>query len=121
MQEIPEFRKMLSRWKRFLFHQKYRFDLGHQSLAMMNFALLIIAASDKLRYYTNIPRTWILLVVAVPLGFIVVWLVGLFLDKVVRYSQAYSLVAVKRNPIWTDHLAQMERVEKKLDLLLEKT
>ena len=62
--------KELSRWKWFFFSQKYRFDLGNQFLAMVNFALLIIAASDKLRYYTGVQRAWMLVAVAVPLGFL---------------------------------------------------
>jgi hypothetical protein len=87
----------MSRWKWFLLNQKYRFDLGHQFLVFLNFTLLVIAASDKLRYYTNIPRTWMLVAAAVPFGFVSVWLFGLFLDKVVRYSETYNQLAVPRS------------------------
>jgi hypothetical protein len=114
-------RQILSRWKGFLFHQKYRFDLGHQFLVFLNFTLLIIAASDKLRYYTNISRTWMLVLFAVPLGFVGVWLFGTFLDKVVRYGQAYNLEVAKRNPIIEDQMAHLKRIEEKIDKLSSKS
>ena len=109
---------VLSRWKWFFFNQKYRFDLGHQFLVFINFALLVIAASDKLRYYTNVPRTWMLVAVAVPLGFLGVWLVGTFLDKVIRYGQAYNIEATKRSPIWDEQRQRLARIEEKLDQLV---
>ncbi len=118
--EPTDVRQVLSRWKWFLFHQKYRFDLGHQFLVFLNFTLLIIAASDKLRYYTNIPRTWVLLVVAVPCGFLGVWLFGTFLDKFVRYGQAYNIEASKRNPVLEEQMALLRRLEEKLDRLAER-
>lgn len=111
---------VLSRWKWFLFHQKYRFDLGHQFLVFLNFTLLLITASDKLRYYTNIPRTWVLVAVAVPLGFAGVWLFGTFLDKVVRYGQAYNIEAAKRNPLIEEQMAQLKRLEEKMDRIEKK-
>ena len=114
-------RGMLSRWKWFFFNQKYRFDLGQQFLAMVNFALLVIAASDKLRYYTGIQRAWLMVVFAVPLGFLGMWLVGFFLDRVVKYGQAYNLEAVKRNPVWDEQKAYLRSIEEKLELVLERT
>lgn len=120
MAETEDLRKTLSRWKKFLFHQKYRFDLGHQFFVFLNLTLLIIAASDKLRYYTHIPRTWILVAIVVPFGFVGVWLFGFFLDRFVRYGQAYNLEAIKRNPIWDKHQTQMDSIEKKLDQIQNK-
>jgi len=110
-------RKELSKWKWFLFSQKYRFDLGYQFLAFLNFTLLVITASDKLRYYTNLPRTWMLVLAAVPAAFLGVWMFGLFLDRVVRYGQAYNIEANKRNPIGEEQLAALRRIEEKLDRL----
>lgn len=115
-----EIRKELSKWKWFFFRQKYRFDLGYQFLAVMNFTLLLIAASDKLRYYTNISRTWILVAIAVPCGFLGMWIFGLFLDKIVRYSQAYNLEASKRNPLWDEQKELLVRIERNLKELEDK-
>ncbi|MBU2572901.1 MAG: hypothetical protein KKH28_02340 [Elusimicrobia bacterium] len=114
-------RKELSRWKWFFFNQKYRFDLGHQFLAMVNFALLVIAASDKLRYYTSVQRTWVLVAAAVPLGFLGMWLVGFFLDRFVKYGQACNIEAVKRNPLWDEQKAYLQRIEARLGILMERT
>lgn len=114
-------RQELSRWKWFFIGQKYRFDLGQQFLVFVNFTLLLITASDKLRYYTNIPRTWILVAVAVPLGFLGMWLFGLFLDKVVRYAQAVNLEAAKRNPLWEEQMEVLRRIEGRLELLEKKS
>lgn len=119
MSTIPsELHKELSRWKWFFFNQKYRFDLGYQFLTLLNFVLLVITASDKLRYYTNIPRTWILVVAAIPTGFLGVWLFGFFLDRVVKYGQAYNLEAVKRNPVYDQQKAQLDRIETALSKLV---
>lgn len=107
-------RKELSRWKWIFFQQKYRFDLGHQFLAVLNFALLVIAASDKLRYYTGVPRTWMLILIAIPLGFFGMWLLGYFLDNVVRYGQAYSLEQAKRNPSVEENRERLKRIEELL-------
>ncbi len=105
-----------ARLKWFFLNQKYRFDMGHQFLAILNFTLLVIAASDKLRYYTDIPRTWMLLLIAVPAGFGGVWLFGYFLDKV-RYSQAYILEAGKRNPFQEEQTAAFQRIESELSAI----
>jgi hypothetical protein len=118
MSTLPEgIQKELSRWKWFFFNQKYRFDLGYQFLALINFILLVITASDKLRYYTNISRTWVLVICAVPFGFAGVWIFGYFLDRVVKYGQAYNLEAVKRNPMWDIQKAQLDRIEAEIKAL----
>ncbi len=110
-------RKGLSHWKWFFLNQKYRFDLGYQFLALLNFTLLVIAASDKLRYYTNIERTWALLLVIVPMGFVGMWFFGFFLDKVVRYGEAYNLEAVKRNPLWGEQKQMLMNIQSDLELI----
>jgi hypothetical protein len=97
--------------RQFFLRQKFRFDLGYQFLALINFTLLLIAASDKLRYYTNIPRTWILILVFVPFCFFLVWVVGYYLDRRIRYSEGYNLESMKRNPVWAEHKAQLDRIE----------
>lgn len=115
-----DLRQGLSRLKWFLFNQKYRFDLGYQFMTVLNFTLLLITASDKLRFYTGISRTWILVLVALPLGYLGVWIFGLFLDKFVRYGQAYNLEAVKRNPLFDMQKEQMDRIERQITMLAQK-
>ena len=110
----PALRKRLAQWREFFFAQKYRFDLGQSFLVIVNFTLLIITASDKLRIFFGIPRLASLLIVIVPLGFIGVWIFGYFMDKVVRAAQMSERQSMKRSEVWADHNAQMDRIERAL-------
>jgi hypothetical protein len=107
-------RKRLAQWREFFFAQKYRFDLGQSFLVIVNFTLLIITASDKLRIFFGIPRLASLLIVIVPLGFIGVWIFGYFMDKVVRAAQMSERQSMKRSEVWSEHNAQMDRIERAL-------
>jgi hypothetical protein len=116
-------RQKLARWREVFFAQKYRFDLGQSFLTVVNFTLLVITASDKLMTFFGVPRLYALVFALVPLGFIGVWLFGLFMDKVVRAGQMAERQAVRRSEVWTDHNEQMNRLEKDLTeirLLLQK-
>jgi hypothetical protein len=110
----PGYRHRLARWREMLFAQKYRFDLGQSFLVVVNFTLLIITASDKLQHFFGIPKLTSLLTVIVPLGFVGVWCLGYFMDKVVRAPQMTERQTLKRSEIWTKHLEQMERIEAEL-------
>lgn len=114
-------RVMLSRWKRFLFTQKYRFDLGFQFLAIVNFMLLVVTAATSLRAYMTLPKTSVLVAVAVPCALAGVWLFGWFLDQVVRYGQAYNIEAHRRNPVAEEHIALLRSIEAKVDSLRGET
>jgi hypothetical protein len=112
--EPQALRKRLATWREFFFAQKYRFDLGQSFLVIVNFTLLIITASDKLRIFFGIPRLASLLIVIVPIGFIGVWIFGYFMDKVVRAAQMSERQSMKRSEVWADHNAQMDRIERSL-------
>ncbi len=43
------------RFPTFLARQKYRFDIGQGFLALVNFAFVVIAASDKLTTLFHVP------------------------------------------------------------------
>jgi hypothetical protein len=105
------FKVRLARWREIFFSQKYRFDLGQSFLVIVNFTLLIITASDKLMIFFGIPRLRELLVVIIPLGFVGVWLFGLFMDKVVRAAQMAERQSTKRSEVWRKHDEQMNRME----------
>ncbi len=107
-------RLTLARWREFFFAQKYRFDLGQSFLTVVNFTLLIITASDKLMIFFGVPRLYSLVVALVPLGFIGVWLFGLFMDKVVKAGQMAERQAVRRSEVWSSHNNQMDRLEHEL-------
>ena len=116
-------RQRLARWREVFFAQKYRFDLGQSFLVIVNFTLLIITASDKLSIFFGIPRLRSLLMVIVPLGFLGVWIFGYFMDKIVKAGQMAERQSMKRSEVWTQHNAQMDRLEqeiKEMKQLLEK-
>lgn len=94
----------------YLTEQKYRFDLGRQFLTYVNFALLIIAASDKLKAVVPL-RITEMVMVFVPLAFLGSWAFGYFLDVVVRFPQSQMMVAESRSPHW-------QMTQKKLDRII---
>ncbi|MBI3586946.1 MAG: hypothetical protein HY088_07450 [Ignavibacteriales bacterium] len=108
-----ELRQRLAKWREIFFAQKYRFDLGQSFLVVLNFTLLIITASDKLQIFFGL-RLRSLLILIVPLGFIGVWVFGYFMDKVVRAAQMAERQSMKRSEMWTNHNAQMDRMEREL-------
>ncbi|HII94937.1 MAG: hypothetical protein ABFD15_09075 [Methanofastidiosum sp.] len=99
--------------RRSLLEQKYRFDLGRQFLVYVNFALLIIAASDKIKLIIDLKTTELLLVL-VPLSFIATYILGYILDKFVKFPQATQMVEAKRSPYT---LMTQEKLDKIIELL----
>lgn len=79
----------------FLARQKYRFDLGQGFLAIVNFAFVVIAASDKITSLVDVPAK-ILVPVLVPLALVLVWLLGAWLDRM-QFAQAYCAEQNRRN------------------------
>ncbi|MFA5927745.1 MAG: hypothetical protein WC838_00370 [Candidatus Margulisiibacteriota bacterium] len=106
-------RKKLATWRDFLIRQKTRFDLGIQFLTFLNFALLVMAASDKIKIF--IPMQTRLLVVAfVPLAFFGVWAFGHFLEKVVKFPQQSDRMRAELSP--TNKLTQ-DKLDRIIELL----
>jgi len=104
----------LKNWRRSIVEQKYRFDLGRQFLVYVNFALLIIAASDKIKLVINLSTTELLMVL-VPLSFIATYLLGYVLDKFVKFPQASQMVEAKRSPYTLMTQEKLDKILEKLD------
>jgi Mg2+/Co2+ transporter CorB len=79
----------------FLARQKFRFDLGQGFLAIVNFAFVVLAASDKIATPIHLPAK-ITVSVLVPLAVMMVWSLGVVLDKI-QFSQAYQEEQNRRN------------------------
>lgn len=105
---------MLSKLRELFFKQKYRFDLGLQFLVFVNFALLVITASDKLRQYFGF-RASESLIIFLPAAFIATWLFGYFLDKVVKSPQAQERQNIARSEAWNKLYKKLDEIEKKVD------
>lgn len=104
---------MLSKLRDFFFRQKYRFDLGLQFLVFLNFALLVVTASDKLRQYFGLKASESLLIL-LPAAFVATWLFGFFLDKVVKSPQAQERQSLERSHAWKRLYRKLDSIEEKL-------
>lgn len=102
---------MKGRIANFLFAQKFRFDLGRDFMGVINFGLLLVAASDKLKSWFGIDKTSTFVVLAVAGGFFCVWLWGFFMDRVMRYNENYSNAQHKRNPHALENYERLKRIE----------
>jgi hypothetical protein len=79
----------------FLARQKYRFDIGTGFLAVVNFAFVVLAASDKITTLVHVPAK-ILVPILVTSAFLLVWLLGFILDKM-QFMEAYQEEQNRRN------------------------
>lgn len=111
---MKELMKKLRRW---FVLQWFRFKLAQQFLSLISFCMLVIAISDKVKFRTHIERTSTLLVIIPAASFLLVWLIGVFLDKRVKYYDEESLIACERQPVTVDIHKILERIEKKVDAL----
>jgi len=106
----------LARIRNFFLEQKYRFDLGTQFLSYLNLALLIIAASDKLKLI--VPwRISEFLLVLIPAAFIMAWCLGYVLDRFVRYPQASMKLVESRSPSTVLVHQKLDRMGKEISAL----
>lgn len=85
---------------KFLARLKYRFDLGQSMLTVVNFCLLVLAASEKLATFWPIPARTLLLIV-VPSALVGVWFLGWVLDRS-HFAARYTDEQNKRNAILSE-------------------
>lgn len=108
------FRQNLSKLRDFLVEQHFRLLIGIQLLTIINFVLLVVAASDKIQ--TIIPlAAYYLLIIMVPAALIGVWLFGLFMDKVIKYPTTFYKTQTNRNPQIMEVLNIVKKIEKKIE------
>jgi hypothetical protein len=112
----PIIKQRLSRFRNIFFREKYRFDQGNAFLVFLNFTLLVISLVRQSHGDKNMILYYIIL------GFIGTWILGYFLDKVVRVQDAQEKIAFKRSPIWQEnfnyhhnHKSKINEVNKKLE------
>lgn len=90
----------------------FQFICGMQFMSLINFALLIVTASDKLQSIFNIPSAT-LIAIAIPLGFAGIWLLGFVLDVLLKYSTKQMETSEKRSPAF-------RQLNNKLDELIRR-
>lgn len=94
--------------------QKYRFDQGIQFLVFLNFALLVVTASDKLKAFFGIDNTPMLVAGMILAGFVGVFVFGYFLDRFVRQQQRQEMEMGRRSYLWQKTFANEEQILKEL-------
>lgn len=82
---------------KFLAKQKFRFDLGISFMSVVNFAFIVIAASDKLALVIHTSIT-VMLIALVPGTIFAVWFFGYILDKC-EFFHAYKEEQNDRNKL----------------------
>ena len=112
---------MLARKARdFAAEQWWRFLLGLQMLTLVNFVLLVITASDKLKIVIPIDYTSELVLLLVPVALVGAWFVGMILERYVKFPQAQERAAKKRSPTWNENFSKLDEISAKLDKLEKK-
>lgn len=80
---------------RFIARQKLRFDIGVGFISVINFALIVVSASDKLGAWFDVPAFGVV-AVSIPTVIISIWSLGFALDRG-RYWDAYQAESNNRN------------------------
>lgn len=100
--------------RNFFAEQWWRFLIGIQFLTLINFTLLTITASDKIKLILPL-RTEVIVLIFLPMAFVSVWLFGLVLEKYVKFPQQQEKEYQKRSPLWNENFERLERIEKMLE------
>lgn len=109
-------KEKLGMFRNTFFREKYRFDQGNAFLVFLNFTMLVTSLVKQSHGNQSLVAWYVVL------GFTGTWILGYFLDKIVRVQDASERVAFKRSPIWKrnfDHHSQINRkienINKKID------
>lgn len=96
------------------FKQKYRFDLAVTYIALLNFALLAVTASDKVMPLFGIKNTSTFVLMFIPLSFVMVWIFGYFMDTYVKSQRMTELEVLQRSPSWKKVYDDLDEIKKLL-------
>ena len=108
---IQKFKEPLTKLRDKLVRLKFFMDIGISFLTIINFALLVVTASDKLRNIIPV-GTWTLVFILVPAAFILVISFGWFLDRIVNYQSSYYKIQTDRVPQTIEMLERIRNMEK---------
>jgi len=97
-------------FRRFFVKWKYRFDMGYQFMALLNLILLSITSSNHLKNLLHMANTYFVVGLTIAFGFVGVFGLGWFLDRGIRYMEAYNDEAMSRNPQWDLMMEKMDRI-----------
>jgi len=117
---IEEGEKMIREIRDFVAEQWWRFLIGIQLLTLVNFVLLVITASDKLKSFLGIQYTAELVLLFTPLALAGIWFFGLVLERYIKFPQAQERAAISRSPAWNRNFKMLGDIEKRLERMEKK-
>ncbi len=111
---MDKFRPYLWEFRKNFFREKYRFDQGNAFLVFVNFALLVANLVTKNGGDGSNIKYFIIL------GLGGTWLLGFFLDKIVRIQDIQEKTSLQRSPIWRENFLDHDEQNEKLEKLIER-
>lgn len=111
---------LLKKLRDFAAEQWWRFLIGIQVLTLINFALLVVTASDKLKNVIPVEYTAELVLIFVPLALLGVWVAGLVLEKYIKFPQAQERAARERSPTWNENFKRLDEISERLSRIEKK-
>ena len=111
---------MLRKVRDLVAEQWWRFLIGLQLLTLMNFILLVITASDKLKSIIPVTYTMELVLLMVPLALVGAWGVGLVLERYIKFPQAQERAAKQRSPTWQENFKKLDEIGERLERIEKK-
>lgn len=90
----------------------YYFSTGYQFLALVNFALLVVLAADKLAAFFGGVSPAFLALAAIPTAFFGMILLGYFLDSYLHYTQLSILEKESRNPTYLEMKRKVDAIHR---------
>lgn len=92
---------------------KFYFDISASFMIIINFLLLVLTASDKLKELFGLSGKTV--VIGIVLGtFIGTVIFGFILDRYINYISRYSKIAIDRNPQTVEILSRIKSIEEKM-------
>lgn len=109
--------KTLAMLRQQFFRQKYRFDQGMAYISIINFGLLVLVASDKLKAILGLGNISGFSVMFLIASFVGIWILGYFLDVVVKQQYMTEMEITARSPAWNKVYRELEEIKKEVHKL----
>lgn len=109
---MEKIRPYLWEFRKTFFREKYRFDQGNAFLVFINFALLVTSLVVKNGGNGSNIKYFIII------GLAGTWLLGFFLDKVVKSQEIQEKTALQRSPLWKENFSDHDEQNDKLEKLI---
>lgn len=111
---MEKIKPYLLEFRKSFFREKYRFDQGNAFLVFVNFALLVANLVMKNGGDGSYIKFYILM------GLGGTWLLGFFLDRIVKVQDIQEKTSLQRSPLWKENFTDHDEQNGKLERLIER-